>query len=60
MQYIKSGRIQDIENTNKKKYESYLSEYIPFLKDLAASDQRAVDKALFAFGKFLKVASLYV
>lgn len=59
MRYLKNGRIEEIGNTNKKKYESYLNEYIPFLGDLAAPDQRTVDKALFAFGRFLKHASLY-
>lgn len=62
MYYIQTGRIMEIGNNDKKKYELYESEYIPFVKNLRilVDDQRLVDKALFAFGQFLKFAGKYV
>ncbi len=59
MRYMLTGRIVEIGGTNKQKYETYESEYIPFIASLKASDQRTVDKALVTFGQFLKVAGKY-
>lgn len=61
MQYIKTGDIIEIGTTHKQKYESYQKEYLPFLKELNITDplSRRVDKALFTFGKFLKIAQKY-
>jgi len=60
MRYLKTGRIEEIGDSKKQKYAAYMNEYIPFLENMQASDQRTVDKALFAFGRFLKLAAAYV
>lgn len=59
MKFMKTGEIVEIGTTNKQKYASYVNEYIPFLKGLGCSDHRETDKALFAFGQFLKMAGKY-
>lgn len=59
MRYLETGRIEKIGSTNKQKYAVYLNEYIPFLTKFKAADQRTVDKALFTFGQFLKLAARY-
>lgn len=60
MIYIKTGKIIEIKSTNKQKYEIYIKEYIPFIKSLKGFDNRKLDKALFAFGQFLKIANKYI
>jgi hypothetical protein len=60
MKYLQTGTILEIDTTNKKKYQSYEKEYLPFLQSLNQSDMRKTDKALFAFGQFLKLAKKYV
>lgn len=59
MKYLKHGKIIEIGTTNKRKYESYSGEYLPFLKALSYDNTRKLDKALFAFGQFLKIAGRY-
>ena len=59
MKYMKTGQITEIGNTNKQKYESYINEYIPFVREFANIEHRKLDKALFAFGQFLKIANKY-
>lgn len=59
MRYLKDRKVMEIPATNKQKYEAYRSEYIPFLKGFESAEQRTVDRALFAFGKFLKTAAKY-
>lgn len=59
MKYIKNGKISEIGTTSKQKFESYTKEYIPFIKSFGTIDNRKLDKALFAFGQFLKVANKY-
>lgn len=61
MHYLKTGQIQEIGKTNKQKYEAYTQLYIPFINKLKESfnDSRKIDKALFAFGQFLKIAQRY-
>lgn len=59
MRYIQTGRIAEIGFTNKQKYKVYLEEYLPFLHDFKSGSAREVDKALFSFGKFLKLAAIY-
>jgi hypothetical protein len=59
MMYLQTGNIVEIGSTNKQKFESYLKEYKPFLASLGQADHRKTDKALFAFGQFLKIASKY-
>jgi hypothetical protein len=59
MMFISSGKIVEIGTSNKSKYASY-KDYIHFLKSLNQTDYRKLDKALFAFGQFLKIANKYV
>lgn len=59
MSYIETGKVTEIPGTNKRKYEAYQSEYRPFLKAFKHAEQRKIDMALFAFGKFLKTAAWY-
>lgn len=59
MKYLQSGKIVEIGNTKKQKYKNYLKEYKPFLALLGQADDRKTDKALFAFGQFLKIAAKY-
>ena len=58
MRYIKCGAIEDIGVSYKKVYEQY-SEYRNFLMGIDESDSRKLDKALFCFGQFLKLARPY-
>jgi outer membrane cobalamin receptor len=58
MHYMKTGRIVEIGSRKAEIYDSYESNYIPFVKSLN-SDQRTIDKALYAFGQFLKIAKAY-
>lgn len=60
MRYIQTGEIVEIGITSKQKYSAYLNEYIPFLRTFNEPDLRKLDKALFAFGQFLKLAARYV
>ena len=59
MHYMQTGRIVEIGSTPKQKYEAYESKYIPFVTSLGVADQRTIDKALFSFGQFLKLAARY-
>lgn len=59
IRYIQKGTVEEIGNTNKQKYESYTKEYIPFIQSLGDIEHRKLDKALFVFGQFLKIANKY-
>jgi hypothetical protein len=59
MQYMKNGQITEIGNNNKQKFESYTKEYIPFIQSFGDIDRRQLDKTLFTFGQFLKIANKY-
>ena len=59
MKYMKTGNIVEIGTTNKQKFESYTNQYLPFIKQLSLTNHRILDKALFAFGQFLKIAKNY-
>ena len=55
MMYIKTGEIPEDEKNDCEKYENYRKKYRCFIKTkFKGCDRRDVDKALFAFGKFLK------
>ena len=54
MVFIKTRKIEEIPNNDKAKQQKYITEYIPFYRDLGAFPDRKLDKALWAFGKFLK------
>jgi hypothetical protein len=60
MHFMQTGQISEIGTTNKQKYEAYELRYLPFVRSLNISDQRKVDKALFTFGQFLKLAAKYI
>jgi hypothetical protein len=54
MEFIQKGSPGEIPSSDKRKIDSYLNKYIPFHEEYKNYDQRMVDKALWAFGKFLK------
>ena len=60
MHYMKAGEIIEIDDAHKMKYAVYELEYIPFFAQFKSFEQRTVDRALFAFGKFLKLAKKYI
>jgi hypothetical protein len=71
MRYIKAGRIVEIGKKKKQIYQSY-REYLKFLKAVKSQlhknqpckneveELRKLDKAFYAFGKFLKTADKYL
>lgn len=60
MMYIKERKIQKLQN-NAEKYYFYKNSYIDFFQSAAClAEPRKVDKALFAFGKFLKCVEDHV
>ncbi|MHB1100477.1 MAG: hypothetical protein ACYCZR_13075 [Burkholderiales bacterium] len=59
MKYLQTGFVQEIGNTKQQKFVAYTQEYTPFLNSLGQHDSRKTDKALFAFGQFLKIAAKY-
>jgi hypothetical protein len=59
MHFMQTGNIVEIGSTDKRRYEAYESRYIPFVRDIETPEPRAVDMALFTFGKFLKTAAKY-
>lgn len=52
MRFIQ-GAPGEIPANAKKKLSTYQDDYMPFIRGLQAKDQRNLDKALWAFGKFL-------
>ena len=59
MRFIESSKFEELEQSSQKIYAAYESEYIPFLAQFAYPDERSLDRALFTYGQFLKVASRY-
>ena len=59
MKFMTTGQIVEIGSTKKQKYACYLEEFMPFLASMGDFDGRTLDKALFAFGQFLKLAKHY-
>lgn len=59
MRYLQSGVIEEIGRSKKAKYEAYLESYLPFFRQFGRANDRHVDKALFTFGQFLKLAARY-
>lgn len=61
MKYIQTNEIIDTDAINDtNKYQIYKNEYIPFINSFSNIDNRTLDKALFAFGQFLKKVMQYV
>lgn len=59
MRHLQSAEFVELGTTNRQKYIAYESEYIPFLSQFSASDPRSLDRALFTYGQFLKLAARY-
>lgn len=58
MNFMKTGRLAELPQRKAEIYEVYKNEYVPFVR-LLNSDLRKIDRALFSFGKFLKLAGRY-
>jgi len=52
MAFIANGVREEIPQNDPGKIEAYIARYLPFHAQFADIDGRAVDKALWAFGKF--------
>jgi hypothetical protein len=60
MVFIKTGAREDISQDDPQKIKAYIHSYLPFYNDNFADfdkRERAVDKALWAFGKFIKISN---
>lgn len=59
MEFIQTGAPEEIPARDPEKIDSYIRRYLPFYAtfDGIDSQPRSVDKALLAFGKFLKEAN---
>jgi hypothetical protein len=57
MAFIETGEVEEIPPHDPRKIDSYISRYLPFHATFNGIDGRSVDKALWAFGKFLKEAN---
>jgi hypothetical protein len=53
MRFIEDGRREEIPAKNANKIRAYIEQYMPFHARFEGLPQRAVDKALWAFGKFI-------
>ena len=53
MRFIQTGEPEEIPSGDNRKIRAYLEEYLPFHASFAGLPQRAVDKALWAFGMFI-------
>ncbi|MCB0409760.1 MAG: hypothetical protein KDD29_06040 [Flavobacteriales bacterium] len=53
--YIHGKEYRNITNTisDKKKFEFYFNDFLPFVKSIGITDMRKIDKAFFAFGQFI-------
>jgi len=58
MRFMQAGGNEDLGNSRKLIYSQYRT-YREFIQELKIADSRKVDKALFAFGQFLKLARRY-
>lgn len=54
MRFIDLGKIDEIALKDSDKIRTYLGEYMPFHAQFGRLPQRSVDKALWAFGRFIK------
>ena len=57
MAFICNGIREEIPQYSPRKIEAYINRYLPFHARFAGLDGRAVDKALWAFGKFINEVS---
>lgn len=54
MAFIEKGTPEEIPDSDQLKIESYINRYLPFHAQFNDMDGRNVDKAIWAFGKFIK------
>ena len=54
MAFLQTGEREEIPDYDPQKVESYWRRYLPFHATFEGIESRSVDKALWAFGKFLK------
>lgn len=54
MIFIVSGTLEEISKDDRRKIQFYFEKYIPFFDGYSNLNSRTVDRALWAFGKFLK------
>jgi hypothetical protein len=59
MHFMKTEKVAELPKEKSQIYQAYKTEYLPFVRALN-SDSRKIDRALFAFGKFLKLAKRYL
>ena len=55
---MKTGEPKEIPDKKSDIYAAYREDYIPFVMRLNAAP-RKIDKALYSFGQFLKLAKIY-
>ena len=53
MRFIQTGRAEKIPAKDADKIRAYISDYMPFHAQFEGMRHRVVDKALWAFGKFI-------
>ncbi len=53
MRFTQSSRIEELPNS-RLIAQTYVNDYVPFFNEFPSMPDRRVDKALFAFGRFLK------
>ena len=53
MQFIQTGAKEEIPTRDSEKISSYIDQYLPFYCRFNGINHREVDKALWAYGKFL-------
>jgi len=53
MRFIQEGAIYEIPLKDRDKIRAYVGQYMPFHAQFGGMPQRVVDKALWAFGKFI-------
>lgn len=54
MRFIKFGRVQELPRSDLERIKIYVEEYCDFFKTFGRPTTRRVDRALWAFGKYLK------
>jgi len=55
MVYIREGRCRELPASDRQKIDAYIDEYLPFWQGMPHRRGREVDKALWMFGKFLRL-----
>jgi len=53
MAFIENGEAEEIPQHDPRKIDAYIERYLPFHEQFQAIDGRNVDRALWAFGKFI-------